>query len=203
MLLEKIWKKKAKPASRQEHFYGHDLWSQFGKTIENSIPSNVIVYGELVGYTGDAPIQKGHTYAAAPGEAMLYVYRVSLITDAGDLFDLSWDQVRTFCLERGLNHVPELWRGFKRDFDLPAFEEKDFARYDYGYAGMHGKFAYVDRPVALSPGGTGADEGIAIRVDRGDRVPLLFKFKNPSHYLYETAQLDAGEVDLESAEVAA
>lgn len=177
----------------QQHWYGTDLWSQYGESIADRIPANVIVYGELVGWTTEGtPIQKGHTYRVEQGEAELYVYRVALITSAGDLWDLSWDQVRVFCGEHGLKHVPELWRGFKSDFDASFFSEKHFAA----------EGEWVDRPVPLSADGTGADEGIAIRVERGARVPALFKIKNQSHFLYETAQLDAGEVDLESQEAA-
>ncbi|MDY0829078.1 RNA ligase family protein [Microbacterium sp. BG28] len=184
----------------QAHYYGVDLWSAFGQTIEDRIPSNVIVYGELVGWTRDgAAIQSGHTYGVPHGAAELYLYRVAIVTDGGDLYDLSWDQVRTFANEHGFNHVAELWRGAKRDFVLENFVENDFAA-DFYMAARSGFFPFRDIPVSLSEDGTGADEGIAIRVDRGGRVPLLFKHKNPSHFLFETAQLDAGEVDLESAE---
>lgn len=187
----------------QQHFYGVDLWTEFGQIIEDRIPANMIVYGELVGWTADgAPIQKGHTYGVPEGEVQLYVYRVSLITSAGELYDLSWDQVRLFCGEHGFQHVPELWRGFKRDFNVEAFREQDFGAMHTRLRPAGGEPVFVDTPVPLSPGGTGADEGIAIRVERGGRVPLLFKVKNDSHYLYETAQLDAGELDLESQEAA-
>jgi hypothetical protein len=184
----------------QAHYYGVDLWSEFGLSIEDRIAANVIVYGELVGWTSEgAPIQPGHTYDMLHGTADLYLYRVAIVTDGGELYDLSWDQVRTFANEHGFNHVAELWRGAKRDFVLENFVENDFAA-DFYMAARSGFYPYRDIPVSLSEDGTGADEGIAIRVDRGGRVPLLFKHKNPSHFLFETAQLDAGEVDLESAE---
>ena len=42
-------------------------------------------------------------------------------------------------------------------------------------------------------------EDLLIRnANRPGVVPEFFKFKNKSHYLYESNQLDAGEVDLES-----
>ena len=34
--------------------------------------------------------------------------------------------------------------------------------------------------------------------DETGMVPVFYKFKNPSHFLYETAQLDTGEADMES-----
>lgn len=186
----------------QNHFYAYDLWTKKLEEVGSNIPENVVVYGEIVGYTeGGGEIQKGHTYGAEEGKNDLYVYRVSVVTQAGDLYDLSWDQVVHFCQTHGFKHVPELWRGFKRDFRLEEFVEVDFARNQFAYAAS-GNRAYVDDPVKLTGKGTGADEGIAIRVDRGGNIPLLFKYKNDSHYLYETAQLDAGELDIESEESA-
>lgn len=190
--------------NKHQHFYGYDLWTRYLERIADRIPQNVIVYGEIVGYTDEGgEIQKGHTYGQEPGEHTLYVYRVSVITDAGDLYDLSWDQVRTFCQVRGLDHVRELWRGPKAAFVLEDFVEKDFhAEHAAAFRLDDYTQGYLDEPLRLTGKGTGADEGIAIRVERGGQVPLLFKYKNDSHYLYETAQLDSGEVDIESEESA-
>lgn len=172
------------------HFYSADIWTNYLSRVQDVLPENIILYGELVGFTDDgAPIQKGHTYAERPGEHQLYVYRISVITNGGDLWDLSWEQVKYFCKTRGLSYTPELWRGKKSEFVLEDFEEKAFH-----------KGSYSEVAVPLSPGGTGADEGIVIRVDREGQVPALYKFKNASHYLYETAILDSGEIDLESEE---
>ena len=189
----------------QAHFYGEDIWTDALAEFGGSIPKNHIVYGELVGYTpsGNA-IQKGHTYegvrpaGGCSGEAYdLYVYRVAVITEDAELIDLSWDQVRYFCERHGLKHVPELDRLPKCVFDHTEFEELDFWA-EFQKAKAEGKDQlYVDTPVKLSEGGTGKDEGVAIRIDRGSG-PALFKFKNKSHYLYESDQLDTGEADLES-----
>lgn len=184
----------------QKHYYGEsgggDIWTDYLEAIAQAIPKGYIVYGEIIGWTKDgAPIQKGHTYDMEQGEHALFVYRVATINPDGALADLSWDQVRTFCLARGIDVVPELWRGPKRDFELESFVEKDFAAEHRAHPGL-----YRDVPVLLSAGGTGKDEGIAIRVDQGNPIPALYKYKNESHYLYETAALDAGELDLEASE---
>lgn len=177
-------------ADPKSHFYGVDVWTEQLERYQDLIPANVIVYGELVGFTSEgAPLQKGYTYQVPAGTQDLYVYRVAIITDDGGMWDLSWDQVRHFCQTRGLNHTPELWRGFKSDFHIENFEEKAF----------YVTNEWVDSAVPLSQGGTGKDEGIVIRADLFSQVPTLMKFKNPSFYLHETEGLDAGEVDLESA----
>lgn len=181
----------------QDHYYGSDIWTDSLSHFGQKIPKNVVVYGELVGYTTDGgAIQKGHTYECEPGQYELYVYRVAIITEDAELYDLSWDAVRDFCTRHGLMHVPELDRMPKAVFDVMQFDEKNF-RETQLLSKINGDRAYTDDPVRLSVGGTGKDEGIAIRVERGI-TPEIFKYKNKSHYLYESDQLDSGEADLES-----
>ncbi len=189
--------------SNQNHFYDTDIWTHSLGQYGDVIPKNFVVYGELVGYTpvldggqGGGPIQKGHTYECQPGYYELFVYRVAVVTEDADLVDLSWDQVRAFCERAGLWHTPELARVRAGDLDIEDYLEKDF-RIEWIGQGLDGHRIYRDQPVMLGKGGTGADEGIVIRSESGFE-PRLWKFKNPSHYLYETAQLDSGEVDLES-----
>lgn len=184
----------------QDHYYQTDIWTDALSVYGDRIPKNVIVFGELVGYvpgTG-AAIQKGHTYGVQPGQYELYVYRVAIITEDAELYDLSWDQVRDFCSRHGLKHVPELDRMPKAVFDVMDFNEKNFWEVQQDSKQMFDYLTpYTDEPVRLSEGGTGADEGIAIRVERG-LTPEIYKYKNKSHYLYESDQLDTGEADLES-----
>ena len=190
-------------STTQNHFYKHDVWNDMLEGIERLIPEGYILYGEIVGFTPDGdPIQKGHTYDEYPGEMSLYVYRVATVNYSGDVVDLSWDQVRGFCQQRDLNTVPELWRGPLAEFEWRQFEEKNFYR-EFAEGTDSVGASHRDIPVPLSEGGTGVDEGIAIRVERGAMTPYLMKVKNASHFAFETAQLDAGEVDLESAEAVA
>ncbi len=183
----------------QDHYYQTDIWTDALAVYGDRIPKNVIVFGELVGYvpgTG-AAIQKGHTYGVQPGQYELYVYRVAIITEDAELYDLSWDQVRDFCSRHGLKHVPELDRMPKAVFNVMDFNEIDFWERHQLLKSIGNGNEYTDTPVRLSEGGTGADEGIAIRVERG-LTPEIYKYKNKSHYLYESDQLDTGEADLES-----
>lgn len=186
----------------QAHFYKEDVWTKALGVWGDRIPKNFVVYGELVGFVPgtDTPIQEGHTYECVPlcstdtqSQFDLYVYRVAIITEDAELVDLSWDQVKGFCERHGFNTVPELDRIPKMAFDIEDYNEQNF------YMGwlQFGEDIYNERPVILSPGGTGKDEGIAIRVET-KTGPELYKFKNKSHYLYESNQLDTGEADLES-----
>lgn len=186
----------------QKHWYGVDVWSNKLQGVEASIPEGYILYGEIVGYTQEgAPIQKGYTYSALPYTADFYVYRVAVVTSDSDTVDLSWDQVRYFCRSHNLDTVPELWRGPVAEFDWREFEEKNFYR-SFAEGNAVALESKMDIPVPLSPGGVGVDEGVVIRADRGGMSPYLLKAKNGSFLAHETALLDKGEVDMESAAAA-
>ena len=186
-------------STTQAHFYTADVWGHAAQEWGQGLPKGFMVFGELVGFTPSGePIQKGFTYSDRPEGGMgLYVYRVAIVNEDGVLRDLSWDQVKKFCYTYGLNHTPELWRGPKAALVLEKFAEKNF----YGVWASSVGADYIDRPVALSEGGTGKDEGIVLRVDRGGDVPYLLKYKNDSFYLAETQALDSEELDLESSQV--
>lgn len=182
----------------QKHHYKFDIWSDALKMYGDRLPKNIVIYGELVGFVpGGGPIQKGHTYDVQPGNYELYVYRVAIITEDAELYDLSWDQVRDFCSRHGLKHVPELDRMPKAVFDVVDFNEKNFYEEDQAHRAVNGEQLYTDQPVRLSEGGTGADEGIAIRVERG-LTPEIYKYKNKSFYLFESQELDTEVPDIET-----
>ena len=173
----------------QNHFYGTDIWGDFGKQLDELIPENFIVYGELIGYTPDgAPIQKDYTYNSNVGETRLFVYRVAVVQAKGLIVDLSWDQVKAFASERGLDVVPELWRGKKADFDVDQFVDKNF--FDLGSS------LFPHMPVWLPP--KLVDEGVVIRADRNRWAPYLLKAKSPIFLQHETRLLDEGVADLET-----
>jgi hypothetical protein len=187
----------------QNHFYGSDLWSDFGKTLDDLIPPNFIVYGELIGWTPDgAPLQKGYTYDVPKGEARLYIYRVAVVTSGGLLIDLPWDQVKHFAADRGLRTVPELWRGPHGEFtadDWVDFRYSEFHGKTIEYEGADGAkvtFTFTDAPVPVSDAKS-VDEGVCVRTDIG-RAPYILKAKSPIFLAYETKMLDDGITDLES-----
>lgn len=161
---------------RQQHHYGSDLWTEFGRTIEHLLPKGVVVYGELVGYTPEgAPIQTGYTYDVTEDEGMrLYVYRVVVVTEDGVSYDLPRAGVEQFCLERGLSIVPLLWQGFKRDFVAEDWLDKNY-------------WPEYPQAVPLSKDSV-CDEGVVIQVE--GIVPQNYKHKSPAFLGFETQLLD-------------
>ena len=154
-----------------------DIWSAAALKYGEAVPENVILYGELVGYVNSKPIQTGYTYNLPPGKYDLYVYRVSVVTPGGGLYDLSWAGVKEFCQERGLKHVPELWAGEHRNFDVDKWVD---ARYhDDGFSNA----------VQLSRANT-VDEGVCVRAE--GVIPTILKAKSPQFFEFETKLLDEG-----------
>jgi hypothetical protein len=167
----------------QNHFYGTDIWSEEGAKLNGLVPENYIVYGELIGWTGDgSPIQQGYTYGVPDGTCELYVYRVAFVNGQGRIVDLAWDQVVEFCLDLGLKHVPELWRGPMGDLDVETWLDIKF-----------NDLLGIGVPLAKeSP----CDEGICIRVD--GLAPYVLKAKSPKFFQHETKMLDKEAIDLEA-----
>lgn len=169
----------------QNHFYAHDIWSEQGAKYADLIPQNVVVYGELIGWTKDgAPIQQGYTYNVPKGEAHLYIYRVAVISNDGHMYDLSWNGVKQFAFERGLNVVPELWSGKHEAFDADKWIDIRFADH-----------LWIEGALPLSDKKT-VDEGVVVRKE--GILPYVLKAKSPIFLGHESALLDDEVVDLET-----
>jgi len=172
----------------QNHFYTTDIWTEEGKKLEGLLPENFLIYGELIGWTPDGGlIQKNYTYQVPQGATDLYIYRVAFINDKGFITDLSWEQVKEFCNDRGLKHVPELYSGpMPTQQEIEAwFINKKFREDGYPQAVPLDK----ESPV---------DEGVCIRVDA--MQPYILKAKSPLFLEHETKMLDQEATDLESEE---
>jgi hypothetical protein len=161
-----------------------DLWTVVGKEIEDSIPDNIIIYGEVIGWDlNGGPIQGGYTYGVPKGEHELYVYRVVVVTEQGRTFDLSWNAMVEFCAGHGLKTVVEVWSGFHEDFVAEDFLDQNLRE-------------SVDAQcVPLCPESV-CDEGVVIRAER--ITPIALKAKSPAFLQHETSALDKGTTDLES-----
>ena len=168
----------------QNHFYEYDMWSEEGAKIAEAIPKNFILYGELIGWTKNgAPIQANYTYEIEQGKSELYIYRIAQINPQGMLTDLSWDQVKEFCTLRNIKHVPEIWRGKKKNLKLEKYIDTR----------LNDKYRNC-LPLAENL----VDEGICVRVDK--LVPDIYKYKSPAFLQHETKLLDKGIEDIEESQ---
>lgn len=168
----------------QNHYYSYDMWTEALLEVKDLIPKNIVLYGELTGWTKDgSPIQKDYTYTAAPNSADLYIYRVSVVTEDAQQYDLPWKQMVAFCEARGLKTVPLLWEGLHFDFEPERWLD---TRYWPEYP----------QAVRLSKEGT-VDEGVVIRADL-EHGPVALKAKSPVFLRHESTLLDEGTPDMES-----
>lgn len=170
----------------QQHFYDEDLWTSTGERVKDSVPKNYILYGEIIGWVNEhKPIQPNYTYNLKPGTSELYIYRVATVNPDGFVTDLSWDGVKEFCKERGLNHVPELTRSIGwNETVTDHYMNKRY--YDEGFT----------QAIPLSDPKT-KDEGICIRYEA--QLPVIAKAKCSEFLGHETKILDKGEDDVEES----
>lgn len=172
------------------HFYdvvkdGIDLWTREGKKLDGLVPENFILYGEIVGWTDtNAPIQQGYTYNLPIGTCSLYIYRIAFVNEKGLVVDLTWDQMKEFCFQRGLNLVPEIFRGKHKDFVATEFLDKQLKK-------IYAHCLPLDSEETV-------DEGVCIRVDK--LTPYILKAKSPKFFEHETNMLNKEVVDMESSD---
>ena len=161
--------------SKQNHYYGVDVWTQIGQTLVDKLPPNTCIYGEIYGYVPNSstPIQKGYTYDANPGEAKFVAYRV--VNHGIDLGDAA---AREWCAERGIAFVPKLWEGPKGEFVAEDWMDRRFAKEGYPGAISLAK----ESPV---------DEGVVVLVE--GLAPKRYKVKGSLFYEFESKILDTAE----------
>jgi hypothetical protein len=172
----------------QIHYYGVDLWSEWGGFIGATIPKGFVVYGEIIGWKDvDSPLFKDYTYNVPPGQRRLYIYRIAQVNEDGVSADLSWDAVKEFCNINELHHVPEL-----EHVDMHEFNANNWI--DLAVRG----FSDISQDaVPLSEGGAG-DEGVCIRIE--GIVPQIYKIKSPAFVMHESKAMDNEQVDIEEAQ---
>lgn len=178
--------KDIKGDTKFDHFYDTDIWNHHLERVQHIIPKGFIIYGEIIGWVGDSPIQKNYTYQIPKGESEFYVYRISTINESGISVDLTWGQMVEFCKNNGLKHVTKVWEGPHKDFDESIYMDQKFVK-DLGL-----------RDCLPLDNTAECDEGVCIWVD--GLKGYILKAKSPLFLLGETKLLDAGIVDTETQE---
>ena len=92
--------------------------------------------------------------------------------------------MKEFCFYRGLNVVPEIFRGKHKDFIATDFLDKQLKK-------IYSNCLPLDSEETV-------DEGVCIRVDK--LTPYILKAKSPKFFEHETKLLDKGEIDMESSD---
>ena len=99
------------PLGRQ-HFYSDDIWGMANQKLKEFLVDGMSVYAEIVGFLPNGEsIQKGYDYGCAPNTFEIYIYRITLTNISGHVFEFSPQQVRQWCVEHGVKHVPKILHG--------------------------------------------------------------------------------------------
>jgi hypothetical protein len=167
--------------SNQSHYYEMDIWNHWLEKVKTKIPKNYVLYGEIIGWINNTPIQKNYTYNLPEGESDFYVYRITIVNEDGFVTDLSWRQIKDFCLLHDLKHVPELWKGHHRDFDALSFMDKKY---------------YISYPQSVRlADNSPCDEGVCVRKE--GFYPYVSKAKSPIFIAHESKAKDQNARDIE------
>ena len=176
------WAVKNTGTDNQDAYGKTQIWEAVKEKYGHLIPRDVIVFGEVIGYLPGttAPLMEEYTYNVPEGDIRFYVYRVAVVTDDQELYDLNWDAVRDFCLRHRLKHVPELDRLPRAELDLKKYEDLNYLA-EYNQAKHNGELIYIDEPVGLGEHDAAVDEGCVVRAD-GGLTPRIIGHKNPKYF---------------------
>lgn len=112
-------------------YYKEDIYNQCLDVYQHLIPKNWVIFGEIIGWAGDRPIQPKYTYQIPRGCFDFYCYRISVLNEDGYRVDLTYDQVKDWCSFNNIKVVPEIWRGKFKDFNADMFMNKRYLE-EYG-----------------------------------------------------------------------
>lgn len=191
-----------------EGYYGHDIWTEYGKIIFPYLDRGLTVYGEICGYLpGGKMIQKDYDYGCKPDQNFLMLYRATQHTDEG-LRELSIDEViqLTEVITERMKDADDdsrfrifniqnvrLWQGTVEQLIGEGGDMRDFPD----------RLAEVCKIEADEPlcRNKVPREGVVVRI-QGDEVAEAFKLKSLRFLEREKKAIDKGEVDMEMQEVA-
>jgi hypothetical protein len=180
--------------ANHNHYYSSDIWGQCARKYDAFMKNGISLYGEIVGYTPEgAEIQKGYDYGCDPNTFDFYVYRVTITSVSGDVYEMSPREMKTYCDRYGIKTVPEIYYGKAKDF-------YDLSVNDHWHQNFLEKLSedYLEKDCDLCQNSV-PDEGICLRVDKPLDIEI-YKLKSFAFLERETKMLDQGEVDMETVE---
>lgn len=179
-------------------FYKVDVWKGAADKIFPLLEKSMTAYGEIVGYTPTGNfIQKGYDYGCRRGECKYLIYRMTYTNTDGKVFELSHRQVVDYCTRRGLE-TPEVHYSGKIGDIYPQFRGNE-----HWHANIlrYLEEAYLEKDCRYCISSTNIPaEGIVVRIEDPNRWNVL-KLKAFRFLQKESADLDKGEVDIETSQV--
>lgn len=173
-------------------FYGEDIWGVVAKELDPFIEQGMTLYCEIVGYLESGKmIQPKYDYGCEEGKHDTYVYRITTTMPNGTVYEWSTPQIIEWCLKKGVKHVPLYYIGTAKDL-FPTLDVDNHWQDDFLIKMKETYLEKVD-PICVN---TVPDEGVCIRRE-GLEIDT-YKLKSFAFLQHESAELDAGTVDIES-----
>lgn len=145
--------------------------------------------------------QMTFSYGCEPKECDIYVYRMTVANEEGQVVDYCWDDVVSRCKEMEVKHVPELMR---TTFEEIAEEFKSNTGEDSADdRSVQARFAEMIEELVKGPSTVDSShirEGVCIKIDNGGLNNRTFKHKSYEFKFLEGIIKDSGVVDAEEVE---
>lgn len=193
-------------------YYKEDIWGIAHNELKDYLQNGLTFYLEICGnLPNGGAIQScklgAFDYGCEPNKHENYIYRIKYTNINGKDFEFSAKQVQDFCKENGLNAVPQLYYGYAKDFydeyvavgdgvvcnsdllsniNLELWQERFLNAVKEKY---NEKDCYMCKNKVWEEGCVVRIEGINCEV---------YKCKSFNFLSVETAELDAGKIDIES-----
>lgn len=177
-----------------EGFYGKDVWTWALNELKPHLAKGMTLYFEIVGYVPgtDSMIQKGYDYGCNPGEAKIFIYRITNTNEDGIVFEWPVEKVNAWCVSHDVNHVPTLMYDrcihfLYNDNGECAGEKLYNELVTYGYMEKNDPLCKNKVPY----------EGHVIRVERFGDIEV-YKIKANAFYEHESKMLDNDDIGMDA-----
>jgi hypothetical protein len=189
----------------QGGYYSKDVWGDYAQLFGPYIPTDMEVFGEIVGYVTDTQtmIQKGYDYECDPGKNKLYIYRVRTKNLNGTHREWNMSEITEWLgevisnnpeLKGSVDIVPILYRGTLQNLypEIPT----DHHWHENVLAALKQESAFLMEELEPLCKIKSPREGIVLRIV-DDPIAEAFKLKCINFLEKEAKQVDKGEINLD------
>ena len=174
--------------NRRDGKFTDDVWGRVAESLCGKIPENILIYGELVGWSSqNKAIQKNYTYSVTQGNVELRVYRIVENTQDGPI-EFGWLDIEKFCMKYKLTTVPRHYTGRACGlFDIPIDDNWNSVFIS------RLKETFLDK-LCIFCNNDVINEGIVLRIESRNSKPA-FKFKSPLFNIQESKSIDGDDYE--------
>lgn len=94
-------------------YYSTNVYKKAFEQIEakRKLEVGETIYGEIIGWSNETPIQKNYTYSIPKGELRFILFDVKITLPNGTMRWLKPNEVHAFSIQRGFEMVPVIYQG--------------------------------------------------------------------------------------------